>query len=54
MTIQQSLCLAQSTSDPPYIQAEPAAPGSALFNLYTGIQEELATMLRQVLWELSD
>ena len=36
------------------MQTEPGAPGSALFNLYSGIQEEFATMLRQVLWVLSE
>lgn len=48
MTVQQSLCLDQPTSNPPYIQKVPAKPDSALSNLYTGILEEIATMLRQV------
>ena len=52
MTIQQSL--AQPTSSPPYIQTEPAISNSALVSLCTGIQEELATMLRQVLCVLSN
>lgn len=48
MTVQQSLCLAQPAS-PPYLQSESAASDSRLLQIYTGFQEELATMLRQVL-----
>lgn len=49
MTLQQSLCLAQPTANPPYIQTAPPAADSALANLYAGIREEIATLLRQIL-----
>lgn len=46
MTIQQSLCLSQPTSDPPYIQSAPLTDGSSLSDFWSGIQEEFATMMR--------
>ena len=48
MTMQQSFCLAQPTTNPPYIQTAPPTADSALANLYASIREEIATMLRQV------
>lgn len=46
LTVQQSMCVAQPTTDPPYIQSASPRYSSVLANLIAGVQEEFATMLR--------
>lgn len=46
LTIQQSLCLLQPTTNPPYIQQPPPTEGGTLANFFAGAQEEFQTMLR--------
>ncbi|KAL0041617.1 hypothetical protein WJX79_009511 [Trebouxia sp. C0005] len=46
LTIQQSLCLLQPTTNPPYIQQPPPTEGGTLANFFAGVQEECQTMLR--------
>ncbi len=46
LTIQQSLCLLQPTTNPPYIQQPPPTEGGTLANFFAGAQEEFQTILR--------
>lgn len=46
LSIQQSLCLSQPTTNPPYIQQATSTEDGTLASFYAGIQEEFATILR--------
>ncbi|DBA94718.1 hypothetical protein WJX77_012360 [Trebouxia sp. C0004] len=46
LTIQQSLCLLQPTTNPPYIQQAPLTQSGTVANFFAGVQEEFQTMLR--------